>query len=267
MTSISKVVIIGSGNVAFHLAKYLYKKGIIISQVFSRNKITANQLAKKLNTIADTSIENVVKKADAYFLCINDDSIKDLSTQLSEYLNNDKIIIHCSGSRTVEELDDYFLNRAVIWPLQSFGEQVKLDWEAIPFFIETTQSVQQDILAFCSSLNWKHFLIDADKKRLVHISAVFANNFTNFNYLIAQKILASVNVPFDVLHTILDSGLKNVFEKNPMNTQTGPARRADTKVIQSQTKELSQKFPEYKEIYKIYSQLIMDEFNNKKELP
>ena len=52
-------------------------------------------------------------------------------------------------------------------------------------------------------------------------------------------------MPFDVLHTILDSGLRNVFEKNPMNTQTGPARRTDTKVIQSQTKELSQKFYDF----------------------
>ncbi len=266
MADIHKVVILGSGNVAFHLGKYFLKKGMVISQVFSRNKITANQLAKKLNTIADTGLENIVRKADAYFLCVNDDSIKELSMQLSNYLNHDKIIIHCSGSRSLEELDAYFLNRAVIWPLQSFGEQVKLDWEEIPFFIEATDSIKEDILHFCKNLNWKHYLIDSDKKKLIHIAAVFANNFTNFNYIIAHKILGKVNVPFDVLRTILDSGLKNAFHNLPENTQTGPAKRADSKVLQTQTKELSQKFPEYKDIYKAYSQLIMDEFNKKKVL-
>lgn len=258
--SFRKVVIIGSGNLANHIGKYLLKKNVSISQVVSRNKLSSVSLAKKLNSIADQSIDQIVKKADAYFLCVNDDSIKIISTQLTRLLSNDKVIIHCSGSKTLDELDQYFLHRAVIWPLQSFANKSKIEWSQIPFFTESTHSIHDTIQEFCKEMNWNSIPVNSEKKRLIHIAAVFANNFSNFNLIVAQEILAKCNLPLEVLKPIVESGLDNVFVNGPVKGQTGPARRGDSKVIQSQIKELSNHFPHLKEVYKEYSQLIMDYF-------
>ncbi|NOT37941.1 MAG: DUF2520 domain-containing protein [Saprospiraceae bacterium] len=261
---LQKIVLLGSGNLAHHLGRYFYKNGIIISQIFSRNKMTAQALAKKLDALVDSDLDQIVRKADAYILCVNDDSIKELSTQLSEILANDKLIIHCSGSKPISEINEFFINRAVIWPIQSFGAKSKIDWNEIPFFIEATNSCKDIVEQLCRQMNWKFHPIDSERKKLIHIAAVFANNFSNFNFIIAKEILSTLNLGIEVLKPLVESSQENIFINGPEESQTGPARRSDTKVVQMHLKELSKEFPHFKELYKEYSNLIMDYYKTKK---
>jgi len=263
---IQKVVLLGSGNLANHFGKYFIKNKINVTQVISRNKHTVTALSRKLKTLCDTSIEMIDRKADAYFLCVNDDSIKQLSVDLSGFLSSDKLLIHCSGSRSLEEIDDYFENRAVIWPLQSFGILSKLDWIRIPFFVESSHGATNAIEEFCKKLKWKYYPVDYVRRKRIHLAAVIANNFTNFNLIVADKILHSIDIPLEVLKPILNEGIENAFLNGPEQSQTGPAKRSDQKVIQFQLKELSGIMPEFKEIYKLYSQKIQDHYNRNSNL-
>ena len=44
-----KIVIIGSGNVAYHLAKAFTQNNIEVSQIFGRNEVELNKISEELN--------------------------------------------------------------------------------------------------------------------------------------------------------------------------------------------------------------------------
>ncbi|MEP7195641.1 MAG: Rossmann-like and DUF2520 domain-containing protein [Saprospiraceae bacterium] len=261
---IAKVVLIGSGHVANHLGRQLHKRGIIINQLVARNKTQADLLAKDLNTLVNYNLDQVVRKADAYLLCVNDDAIAEVSTLLTQRLSDEKTIIHFSGSKSYEEINPYFKKRAVIWPLQSFSENAKLNWKQIPFFIDGELSIVNEILDFCKGLKWNGIPVDQEKKKLIHLAAVFANNFSNFNYVIAEQILNSIQIEFKVLEAILNNSSAHVFEMGPEKMQSGPARRKDAGIIKKQISLLQTKFPEYKKIYEDYSKLIINHYHGSK---
>ena len=55
-----KILIIGSGNVAYHLSIALKNSGFEISQIFSRNLITSEKLASKIGCDFTNEIEKEI---------------------------------------------------------------------------------------------------------------------------------------------------------------------------------------------------------------
>ena len=54
-----KIVLIGSGNVAHHLAQGLYDAGHQILQVISKNKANASALAQKVNADFESDLGKI----------------------------------------------------------------------------------------------------------------------------------------------------------------------------------------------------------------
>ncbi len=71
-----KIVILGSGNVAFHLAKAFKEKNIAVSQIFGRNENALKEISEKFSIPYST---HEVPDADLYLISVSDDSVADIS--------------------------------------------------------------------------------------------------------------------------------------------------------------------------------------------
>jgi len=104
-----------------------------------------------------------------------------------------------------------------------------------------------------NSISKNVFIIDSEQRKQLHIAAVFTNNFVNHLYKIGFDICKEHNIPFETLHPLILETAQKIVHTNPVNIQTGPARRNDLKTIDTHLKLLA---GEQKEIYQLLTQSI-----------
>ncbi|MEO6189509.1 MAG: Rossmann-like and DUF2520 domain-containing protein [Saprospiraceae bacterium] len=259
-----KFVIIGTGRLAKHWSEFLASKDKEIVQIYGRNLDEAKVLAARIGSSCTNQMELISLNADVYFLCVKDDSIEEVSESLRKFLSADKLILHFSGSLPYEQINSYFINRGVMWPLQSFNEAKVIHWEEIPFFIDANENIMKELKSFASEIGLNYIEADYTNRKMIHLAAVVANNFSNFNLIIAEDILRKIDIPFEVLKPIMTSSIDKIFVNGSESSQTGPARRDDHEIVQAQLNLLEREFPEYKAYYKLMSDLISTHFNHKK---
>jgi len=209
-------------------------------------------------------IEELPKNLDIVFVCVQDNKLEETLKKASEHLSENTLIVHCSGSTHINAIPR--INRAVVYPLQSFkkGEFVKYD--KIPFFIEAENEIYKQLLEdLFIRVSRKVYEQSSEKRLRLHLGAVLAHNFTNFMWIIAQDILEKNEIPFRVLYPLIENiTLKISRQYLPKQLQTGPAIRGDNKIIEKHLEVLQQDFPQAQELYKQMSDLIFKYFNETK---
>ncbi|MBQ2352051.1 MAG: hypothetical protein II394_07550, partial [Bacteroidales bacterium] len=60
---IKHISILGSGNVAYHIARKLRAEGLVIDCVFSRNHITGQSLADEVNAVFTDNLFQLPSKS------------------------------------------------------------------------------------------------------------------------------------------------------------------------------------------------------------
>ena len=243
------VVILGSGNVATHLTRaFLKAKDVNVVQVYSRTLKNISYLKKK--TIITDNLENL-KDADVYIISITDDAIEDFSKKLDV---EGKIVVHTSGSVNMDVLKGNF-NKGVLYPLQTFTKGTKIQFKKIPVCVESSTDKGLILLEKLASSISKHvYILDSKQREKLHISAVFANNFSNHLFQIGSEICEQNNVPFEILYPLIKETAEKITRVSPKDAQTGPAKRNDIKVME---KHLSQLSDHQKEIYRLLSASIL----------
>ncbi len=79
--------------------------------------------------------------------------------------------------------------KSVFYPLQTFSKSKNLDYSKIPFFIDAENENDEEILKNLASKISKNVMIANDEKRkYIHLTAVFACNFVNHLYARAKEI-------------------------------------------------------------------------------
>jgi predicted short-subunit dehydrogenase-like oxidoreductase (DUF2520 family) len=239
---------IGAGNLATHLSKVFQNKGFNILQIYSRTEKSAKELADVLSVKYTTSVNEINENADIYFVAIKDSTVAEILSQINF---NNKLVVHCSGSLPLSAIDDFSENTGVFYPLQTFSKKREVDFDEIPVFIESNSMKNKEtLLHIANSISKSVSEINSEKRKLLHISAVFACNFVNHFYTIAAEILKSKDISFDVLKPlILETALK-VQEIKPEKAQTGPAVRFDENIISAHLHALND-FDEYRKLYYI----------------
>lgn len=249
---------IGAGNLAVHLSKAFQNKGFRISQVYSRTEEPAKFLADQLSADHTTSVTKIDKTADIYFVAIKDSAIDEVLSQINF---NNKLLVHCSGSVPLSALEKYSENTGVFYPLQTFSKNRDIDFSEIPVFIEANSVKNEKLLIeIASKISKSVFITDSDKRKALHVSAVFACNFVNHFYMIASEILKSKDISFDILKPLILETAKKVQEMKPETAQTGPAVRFDENIINEHLNELKT-FPEFQQLYMSISKSIFDHYN------
>ncbi|MEC3908449.1 DUF2520 domain-containing protein [Tamlana sp. 2201CG12-4] len=251
------VVILGAGNVATHLFKGLNKaKDVSVIQWYNRNLEAINPYK---NLVDITSDLNTLKKADVYILAVSDDVIATLSSKLPF---DNRLVVHTSGSVNIHDLDKKH-KRGVLYPLQTFSKHAEIDFKNVPICIETIDKKSYPLLKeLALSLGSPTKRVNSNQRRVLHLAAVFVNNFTNQLYRIGHEITESESTEFDLLKPLILETAKKVQEMSPYMAQTGPAKRNDKKTIKAHLGLLQNQ--EHNEIYKLLTDSIQHTHGRKK---
>lgn len=249
-------IIIGAGNLATHLALALKKNGHDIVQVYNRSEAPARELAKKVNSEYTTNPYQLKSSASVFFVAVKDDAFDEV---LSKIKLNDKLLIHCSGSTPLSALSNYSANYGVLYPLQTFSKDRYLDFNKIPIFIESNSESNLKLMEeIASSLSEKVFELDSEKRKSLHVAAVFACNFVNHLYTLAGDVLQEKEIPFYILKPLIAETAKKIQDLKPFDAQTGPAVRNDEKIIAKHIESLE----DSPELLNLYISLSKSIFNH-----
>lgn len=254
-----EIVIIGCGNVAWHLAKHLasLKKFKISVYNHAPNKALAD-FKNKLKCSVTDHLNDISNSADFYFICVSDRAVLKVSRLI--HAKESALIIHTSGSKNLKELMQQ--NSAVFYPLQTFSIEDSVNWKEIPVLIEASDKNNYQKLEKLTALFTKNMIRANSSERLtMHLSAVLVNNFANALYAAADdflnKELKKENLNFSLLLPLIKQTTAKLERLSPLSAQTGPAKRYDEEVMKKHLQLLKDK--ELKKLYKKFSTLIQNQ--------
>lgn len=261
----AKIVFLGSGNVATHLARALVKKGHKVLQVYSRTKQNARLLAAELDAGFTNDPLKLNTGGDIYIISLKDNALAEVAKKINF---GKKLTVHTSGSVSMNVLKEVSENYGVFYPMQTFSKQRKIELAGIPFLIEANNSRNEKLLVeMAAALTGKAnvYRMNSEERKVLHVAAVFVNNFPNHLFAIAEEILSKNRLPFGILKPLISETIRKIMDNSPARMQTGPAKRGDKKIIDEHLKFLDS-YPEYKKIYRLISKSIADNQNVKRNL-
>ena len=244
---------IGSGNVATSLAHGLASRCEVV-QVYSRRLAHARQLAESIGCANVTSdLGELVPDADAYIIAVSDDAIADVIAAVPD---NGALWIHTSGSKPIDLFAGRRTNYGVMWPMQSFSREMVVKLDDVHFFVEAnTETALNDLLELGRLLSCHVIEADSDRRRQLHVASVFSCNFANHMWTLANEVLDEAGLPFEALKPLIRTTVEKLDKLTPAQSQTGPAIRHDSQVIDSHLAMLD---GDKHDIYDLLSQSIMN---------
>ena len=247
------IVLLGSGNVATHLAYALKAKGVNIIQVFSKNIANAELLAKKIQSEPIDDLSKIDQAADLYIISVKDDAIEKVAISLK---NVTGLVVHTSGTTDIKVLSDQVNQAGVFYPLQTFSIVKTVSFDNIPICIEATDNFQLQVLKkLAAKLSNQVYELDGEKRKVLHLAAVFACNFPNHMFALANQILETNGLDFNIIRPLIAETADKVMSNLPGNVQTGPAIRGDENTMNKHLGMLSST-PELQHIYQTLSDSI-----------
>jgi len=255
-----QICLIGAGNLATQLAPALGAKGHRFLQVYSRTESSAEMLADILDCEAVTQPELIRSDADLYICALKDDALEQI---LSRIKFGNGLLVHTAGSLPMQILTGFTPNHGVFYPLQTFSKQTLVDFTKVPFFIEAAFPESLKILQdLASCVSEKVIPANSEQRKQLHLSAVFANNFVNYLYSIAEDLVNEQGLDFKYLLPLIEETARKVQTLAPVQAQTGPAVRYDRKVMDEQL-NLLEKHPDWQQLYEILSKGINERAKSK----
>lgn len=255
-----KLSFIGAGRLATQLAQALHDNGHTITLVYSRTMGAAQALAGKVGAVATDDIAVVgahlkSSGAEAALMAVKDDVLPSLAARLAEAGGTSCPVFHTAGSVSIDALAD-LPRHGVIYPMQTFSKERRVDFADVPVFIEASDDESLALaLALALSVSRHVSVMDSERRRQLHLAAVFACNFANHCYTLAADILERAGLDFSVMLPLVRETTEKLSAMHPREAQTGPAVRYDQTVIGRQSAmladmELTQK------IYELMSESI-----------
>lgn len=234
-----KITIIGGGNVATHLCVALSDKADEVISVSSR------------------TLEDLPEDSNLYIIAVSDSAIAEVAGRLPRL---DGVVAHTSGSVPMETLADCAERYGVFYPLQTFTKWSDLDYTRIPVFIEGSDTTAVRTLTEAASCFTTHIrTADSEARKRLHLASVFACNYVNHLWTIADRLLAADGLSIEILRPLIEATVEKIRHLPPAQAQTGPASRGDTGIIQSHLAMLAD--TPCHDIYKLLAESILHERN------
>jgi len=242
-----RIVFIGSGNIAHFFATRLKAKGHELVQVYSPDRLHAAALAGLCAIPHFTdNLAEITTDADVYVLAVTDGALPQVAGRLSY---PGKVVIHCAGAVSLDVLQPVSEHRAVIWSLYSVKKENLPEGNQVPLILEaSTPEALTTAVAIAGAISGNVLQTDFRQRQLLHLNAVFVNNFTNHLLVIAQRLCEEHSLPFAILHPIISQTLAQAQRVAPSESQTGPALRNDRDTIEKHLALLAA-HPEWQKIY------------------
>ena len=229
-----KITFIGSGNLATHLSLALKAAGEEIIQVYSRTDAHAKDLADKLGCIHTTNLDKIDLNADVYILSVKDDAISQIADSICHKCPQ-ALFVHTAGSVLMDIFKGKANHYGVLYPMQTFSKARKVDFLPIPCFIEASSKEDLAIIRSLAESISDHVVdCDSEKRKKLHLAAVFACNLTNHCYRLAERVLQEEDIDWKLYLPLIDETATQVSEMSPKDAQTGPMVRYDVNVMNRQ---------------------------------
>ncbi|MDH5397430.1 MAG: DUF2520 domain-containing protein [Cyclobacteriaceae bacterium] len=252
------VSVIGSGNVAWHLAPALDNGGFKVREVYSRSAAHAKEITGRLyEAVVKTDLDFSDTRSRLIIIAVADEAIEEIATEL--VVPDNVMVVHTSGSQPMSLLGYLPTDHiGVFYPLQTFSKGVKVDFDNVPFFIESQTREGLEWLNFMGeTISNRVIKADSADRKALHVAAVFASNFLNHMLTLSQDILDRKGLDFDLLQPLVTETVNKALNEGPANVQTGPAIRKDRDIIEQHTQYLAYD-ERLMEIYRLISENIMN---------
>jgi predicted short-subunit dehydrogenase-like oxidoreductase (DUF2520 family) len=246
------IAVAGYGNLGYHLVRVLQKENDIdLINIVSQKSFEID------NTLVVNTLDKINPKVDIIILCYPDNLLYNLE------LPYNKTIIHTSGATPLETLSSYSQDIGVFYPLMSFSKNYSVNWEKIPIIIQASnQKTENILLNLANKISHQVIKANNETRLAIHTSAVFANNFSTALFQMANKLLESKSIDFNILRPLIEETINRNMALSPENAITGPAFRKDYVTITKHL-EFLKDYYELKDVYNILTDYIQTHFLNK----
>lgn len=234
-----RIVIIGAGNVATHFALALSQAGMPPTQIWSRTMESAQKLAERVGSRATNCLDDIIADADACIISVKDRYVRDIADRVCRERPK-TVFMHTSGSVGMDVFDGLSDNCGVLYPMQTFSKDKTLDFKKIPCFVEgNNEASRETIMKLASTISDNVHYMTSDDRKWLHLAAVFACNFSNACYVVADGMLRRNGLDFTVLRPLIEETVRKLGTLAPIDAQTGPAVRGDQNIMDSQAAMLA----------------------------
>ena len=259
---IRNIVVIGSGNVAYHLVRAFRQNGVAFVQLLSRGGANASFISDHFHVPMVTNPAEMNRDADLYVLAVRDDVIAAVSATLPIH---NRLVVHTSGATSMDVLSGSGERTGVFYPLQSFTFGKDIDLSGVPVCLEAAREEDLERLRrLALTISGNAWALSSVQRLHLHLAAVFAANFTHRMYAMASQILEGQGIPFGILGPLILETASKAVNDDPRINQTGPAIRKDMQIIRKHLQML-EKHEEFREIYGLITKNIMNEQTGTKE--
>ncbi|MBX2973443.1 MAG: DUF2520 domain-containing protein [Flavobacteriales bacterium] len=248
----SKVVLIGTGRVAFHLGHALKHAGHDLVSIAGRNTEHVHALANELRT-PGLSLNDALPAADIILIAVSDDAIADVALNIPI---GDAVVIHTSGAGELDKLLPH-PHRAVLWPVMSLSPGEPMDFSQMPLVVDAnTERARKMAKSLAGSLSGHVSELDHGQRELVHAAASISLNFPVFLLARAQELLRKNAIDPSVLTPSFVAMAQKASAIGASEALTGPARRGDLGTIHHHLDRLADD-PELRAAYARLSSMIL----------
>lgn len=238
-----KINIIGRGNVAVHL-----------KQAF-------DNVGAEAVIVNPRTLDTLQTDADFIIISVSDNAIREVAARIPS--DTQAIVAHTSGTTGIDIFENAGYRHGVFYPLQTFTKGVALSYDVIPIYVEgSDKETENKIAQLARIISWNVRHADSAKRRALHVASVFACNFTNHLWAIAEELLESEGLESGDLEPLVKETLRKAFETGAAKGQTGPAIRHDSVTIDRHLAMLADR-PELADIYKTLTESIQNHERNK----
>jgi len=264
---VRRVGIIGAGKVGTCLGHVLKTRGFSISAVADSLGPPAWDRARPF--IGDDSIytednRTVVRLSDIIAVTTQDRAIRTVAGEIavSEDHLGGKLFFHTSGlepSSVMSELADKGAMIGSLHPLQTFPD-IESAIEVLPqtpIFIEGSSDAITLLTEIAKTIGSKVYEIKAEDKRAYHLSAVFVCNLLCALFSTAADIMNRIDIGLEPFLPIIHATMKNIEDKGPLLSLTGPVVRGDDETVRSHL-EVMADMDIHRNVYKALSKAALD---------
>lgn len=251
-----RIVLIGGGNLAGHLATVFYQtEGLELVQMYNRT-LEKIKPYEKFTQITDQI--HTLAHADLYIICVSDVGIAEVSQAL---LPQNGLIVHTSGATSIDVLQKHS-RRGVWYPLQSFTSSRTPDFSEIPICVESNHWEDLEVLKqVARKISQTVYEIDSNQRLQLHLAAVWVNNFVNHLYHVGFDYLEKQQLPQHILFPLIKETALRIHDVTPYQAQTGPAKRGDLPTMHRHLNLLED--DTQKALYKLISHSISQTYGKK----
>ncbi|MBK8487488.1 MAG: DUF2520 domain-containing protein [Chitinophagales bacterium] len=256
--SSTQISIVGTGNIAWHLVQMFCNAGLQIQHIYGREFKKASALANICNATAkQLKTENSESNNSIVFFAVADDAIREVASTF----NVEEIVsVHVSGAVESKVLHFEKNQFGVYYPLQSFSKEVHTNYNVIPVcIVAQDKQVELMLIEIANKISNSVCTISDAQKSKLHLAAVIVNNFTNFLYGEAFRIIEEAGLEKNILFSLMQETIEKLRIGSPAEMQTGPARRGDVNTMQKHHALLKSN-PELMKLYDVLSNSIQNKF-------